>query len=311
MSDSIEEIMNSGYVEIGEVKLYSFVTRTEKRLITASDVFRAVGKSRRGQVRVEGYPTFIGAKNLVPFIDDELRRKMYPVKYKAKNGKISEAYDATIIPGVADLYIQAHEAGVLSAAQESVYKRSLLIVRSLAKVGINALIDEATGYQYDRESQALQKLLKAYISEDLLKWQRHFPREFYEQIYRLNGIADKFDPASTKYPQWIGSFTNKYVYGVFPEKVMEDIRKKNPPVESPRNTVYRGHKHFQYLTESVGLPQLDKQLAKLIGVMTLSNNMKDFDKNYHKVFAKELERKSIQDDLRNGLVPLLFDDVNS
>ncbi len=303
----IEEIVSSGHLEIGEISLYCFVTKTGKRLITASDVFRAVGRTRRGESRVEGYPPFIGARNIVPFIDDDFRGLMQPVKYRATNGKISEAYDATVIPRVADLYIEAHDRGVLSQAQEAVYERSLVIIRSLAKVGIAALVDEATGYQYNREAQALQKLLSAYISEDLLKWQAHFPREFYEEIYRLYGISDKFDPMNTKHPQWIGSFTNKYVYGVFPNEVMDEIRKRNPLKMSAKKVVYRGHKHFQHLTESVGLPQLDKHLSKLIGVMMLSNNMNDFNTNFVKVFANELERKSVQDDIKNGLVPLIFD----
>ncbi|MFD1431242.1 P63C domain-containing protein [Lacticaseibacillus yichunensis] len=303
---NIEEIANSGYVEIGDTKLYSFVTKTGKRLITATDVFNALKRSRRGETRVNGYPTFIGARNIVPFITDDLAAKVQPVKYRAKNGKIADAYDATIIPSVADLYIEAHDKGVLSLAQEEVYQRSLLIIRSLAKVGITALIDEATGYQYDRESQALQKLLSAYLSEDLLKWQAHFPREFYEQVYRLNGISDAFDPANPKRPQWIAGFTNKYVYGIFPEEVMKEIHNRNPLSTSPRNVVYRAHKNFQFLSQGTGLPQLDQHLAKLIGVMMLSDNMTDFSEKFKRVFAKELERKQVQDDIKNGLVPLFY-----
>lgn len=307
MTDSkIEVITHSGYIEIGNTRLYCFVTKSGKRLITATDVFKAVGRSRRGNKRVTGYPAFIGARNLIQFIDDDLKSRLMPIKYKAKNGRVAEAYDASIIPRVADLYIEAHDKGALTIPQEAVYRRSLIIVRSLAKVGITALIDEATGYQYDRESQALQKLLSAYISNDLLKWQPHFPREYYQQIYRLYGISDKFDPRDTRHPQWIGNFTNKYVYGVFPSEVMKEIKRQNPPKYSG-HFMYRGHKNFQFLTENVGIPQLDRHLARLVAVMQLSTNMDDFDKNFKKVFAKDLERKSIQDDIENGLIPL-FDE---
>ena len=300
----VESITHSGYIELGQSTLYCFVTKSGKRLITATDVFKAVGRARRGNTRVEGYPAFIGARNIVQFIDDDLREQLKPIKYRAKNGKTSEAYDALIIPKVADLYIEAHEKHVLTVSQESVYKNSLVIVRSLAKVGITALIDEATGYQYDREGQALQRLLKAYISEDLLKWQKHFPIEYYEEIYRLNGDSDKFDPRNTRHPSWIGNFTNKYVYGVFPDEVMKEIRTKNPVNESPRGLAYRGHKNFQFLSTNVGIPQLDQHLSKLVGVMALSDNMRDFDNKFNKVFAKEIERKAFQDDLKNGVTPL-------
>ncbi|MHC5253206.1 P63C domain-containing protein [Listeria kieliensis] len=304
MGDYTEEITHSGYIEIGDVKMYALVTKSGKRLITASDVFSAIGKSRRGDVRVEGLPAFIGAKNLLPFIDDDLYESIQPIRYRAKNGRIATAYDATIIPKVADLYVSAYEVGSLTKSQEPVYERALMMIRALAKVGIVALIDEATGFQYDRDSKNLQKLLSAYISKDLMKWQARFPIEFYEQIYRLYGISTSFDPNNPKRPQWIGNFTNKYVYGIFPDDVMNEIKKRNPIKESARGTVFRGHKHFQHLTENIGIPQLDKHLAKLIGVMVLSENIHDFEKNFQKAFHTELDRKRLQDDIKNGINPL-------
>jgi hypothetical protein len=47
-----------------------------------------------------------------------------------------------------------------------------------ARVGIIALVDEATGYQEVRDHEALQEILKRYISEELLVWVRTFPMEF-------------------------------------------------------------------------------------------------------------------------------------
>ncbi|MBC1521418.1 hypothetical protein HB912_07140 [Listeria aquatica] len=304
MESYTEEITHSGYIEIGDVKMYALVTKSGKRLITASDVFSAIGKSRRGDIRVEGLPAFIGAKNLLPFIDDDLYDSIQPIRYRAKNGRISTAYDATIIPKVADLYVSAYEVGSLTKSQEPVYERALMMIRALAKVGIVALIDEATGFQYDRDSKNLQKLLSAYISKDLMKWQARFPIEFYEQIYRLYGISASFDPRNPKRPQWIGNFTNKYVYGIFPDDVMNEIKKRNPIKEGVRGTIFRGHKHFQHLTENIGIPQLDKHLAKLIGVMVLSEDIQDFEKNFQKAFHIELDRKRLQDDIKNGINPL-------
>ena len=60
-------------------------------------------------------------------------------------------------------------------------------MRAFARVGITALVDEATGYQYEREHDELQKILKAYISEELLPWQKRFPDIFYKELFRLNG----------------------------------------------------------------------------------------------------------------------------
>lgn len=308
IESNIEEITHTGRLDIGGMEIHAYVTKSNKRLISAADMFTFTGRSRRGQVRIPGLPAFIGAKNLLFYMNDDLKKLVQPIKYKAKNGKIAEAYDATVLPEVADLYIAAHEDNVLMERQQAAYQKSLILIRSLAKVGIVSLIDEATGFQFDRDSQNLQMLLKAYISKDVMKWQRRFPREFYEEIYRLYGYSENKNVKIENRAAWIGNFTNTYVYGVFPDDVMDEIRKKNPVKESERGLVYRSRKHFQHLTDTVGLPQLDKHLAKLIGVMQLSENKDDFKINFEKVFKKDLERKAYQDDIKNGNLPLDLDE---
>lgn len=58
---------------------------------------------------------------------------------------------------------------------------------ALAKVGVVALVDEATGYQTVRQRDELQRLLSKYIAEELQPWAKRFPDEFYTQMFRLRG----------------------------------------------------------------------------------------------------------------------------
>lgn len=60
-------------------------------------------------------------------------------------------------------------------------------IRSFAKVGIIAVIDEVTGYQGIRPQQALQAYLEKLIRKELAAWAKKFPDEFYENIYKLEG----------------------------------------------------------------------------------------------------------------------------
>jgi len=69
--------------------------------------------------------------------------------------------------------------------EELIAEQSEIIVRSFAKAGIIALIDEARGYQYEREKAELQTILKAYVSEEILKWQETFQLSFYKEVFRL------------------------------------------------------------------------------------------------------------------------------
>ena len=65
---------------------------------------------------------------------------------------------------------------LLKANQERLARMAEIIVRSCAKVGIEALVDEATGYQQVREKRALQIKLQAFIAEEMQEWVKTFPR---------------------------------------------------------------------------------------------------------------------------------------
>ncbi len=50
---------------------------------------------------------------------------------------------------------KAKEHKTLQASQLPKAMKTEILIRSLAKLGITALVDKATGYQYDREKNQL------------------------------------------------------------------------------------------------------------------------------------------------------------
>jgi len=56
----------------------------------------------------------------------------------------------------------------LPARQKIVADQCEILLRAFAKIGIIALVDEATGYQYERERFELQKILKLFVLKDKL-----------------------------------------------------------------------------------------------------------------------------------------------
>lgn len=284
----IFQATHRGYLKIGNeengiIEIPCAVLDNKKRIISQTGLFTAFNRPRKGEKRQEGLPSIIGAKNLVEFVNDEVLEKIQPIHYYHSNGTTSVGYDAELIPLVCELYLDAEEKGVLVSSQEKIVKHAKIIIRSLAKVGINALIDEATGYQYDREKDELQKLLSKYIQEDFLKWQSRFPRKFYQEVFRL--FNWKYDPFSLKRPGYLGKFTNEFVYNELPQGVLSKLREINPKNENGN----RSRRHHQHLTEEIGIPHLDKHLMKLITVMELSENMDDFKSKFNKVFNKPFQ----------------------
>jgi hypothetical protein len=283
-----------GYVKIGNVEIPCAVLENGKRVISQTGLFQCFERPRKGEVRQEGLPSILGAKNLLPFVTDEVRKKCVVIPFLHSNGKIAYGYDAELIPLVCEVYLKAHDKGdVLHSTQNKIAAVSQIIIRSLAKLGIIALIDEATGAQYDREKDALQKILSAYIAEDFLKWQARFPRKFYQEVFRLYHL--KYDPISLKRPQFLGTFTNKYVYKMMPPGVLEELRKRNPVTEKG----VRGRKHHQLLTEEIGVTHLERHITKLVTVMELSDSPRDFDNKFQKVFHGAYQSLLDLDDPKN------------
>jgi P63C domain-containing protein len=145
-----------------------------------------------------------------------------------------------------------------------------LLVRGFARVGIIALIDEVTGYQRDRASDALAKILEAFIDKELRAWVQTFPADFYEQLFRLRGL--EFPKDSVKRPQYFGKLTNDIVYKRIAPGVLAKLKEVTPRDEEGRLK----HKYFQRLTSNVGYPKLLQHLGSVVSIMKLSDGWNDF-----------------------------------
>jgi hypothetical protein len=260
---------------IGENEIPCFVLENEKRVITQRGLIKALGMSRgtssaKGGDRVVG---FVEQSRFNDFISNELRvASKSPIKFRLPGGGEAFGYEATILVDICDMIIQAAKAGMLLKQQIHIAERAEVLFRGFAKVGIIALVDEATGYQAIREKNALYKILEAYISPTLLPWTKRFPDEFYKEMFRLNNWP--YDPESVKRPGIIGTWTNELIYEQLPEGVLEELKHKTP----------KNRRLHQSLTPDVGHPHLSNQLAAVTAIMRLSSNWRKFMSNFARAF---------------------------
>src|SRR5271166_2650456 len=75
----------------------------------------------------------------------------------------------------------------LTNRQAQIAIRAGIFVAACAKVGLDALVDEATGNQYERAEDALQVKLRAYLAEEMRKWEKTFPDDLWKEFGRLTG----------------------------------------------------------------------------------------------------------------------------
>jgi hypothetical protein len=253
-----------GELHIGELPIRCAVLDSGTRVLTQYDFLRAIGRSGkpaagRGSadlIQFERVSPLLDSENLKPFIPPDLYGSIQPIEFRVPGGSKAWGYPAELLPSICDVYLRARESGALRKNQYKFAAACEVLVRALAHVGIIALVDEATGYQYDRARDALAKILEKFIAKELQPWTRTFPLEFYKEMFRLKGWS--FDADTMQGPRVIGRYTDDIVYKRLAPFVRDELRKKNPVVDGRRK-----HKHFQWLTGEIGHPKL---LAHLEGV---------------------------------------------
>jgi hypothetical protein len=142
------------------------------------------------------------------------------------------------------------------------------------------LVDEATGFQEVRARRALEQILEKFISDELLKWAKMFPDEFYQQLARLRGLH--YSEIATKRPAYIGHLTNDIVYDRLAPGVLKELKDITPKDDKGR----RKHKYHQRLTEDIGNPRLREHLWAVIALMRASSNWRNFYSLLNRAFPK-------------------------
>lgn len=282
-----QKIMHTGILNIAGNEIQCAVLENEDRIINGTNVLKVFGRKQMGMTKHQGMSPILTSKKLEEYVLPDEIDKLKPIKYIAKNGREVSGYHADAMQILCEVYLRARDAGDLTDGQQHLAVQADIIIRSLAKTGVIALIDEATGFQYEREKDALQKVLSLYISDEYLKWQRRFPRKFYEEMFRLCGW--EFNALTVKRPQYLGKLTNKYVYELLPSGVLEKLRDLNPLNKNGNRT----RKHHQHLTEEVGQVHLERHLTKIITLMEISDDFNQLDNHVNKVF-REIDQLSLE-----------------
>lgn len=122
------------------------------------------------------------------------------------------------------------------------------LTRGLARRGIIALVDDATGYRANQAKEDMLRVIAEYMSPSLLRWTRRFPPEFFEEVYRLHNW--EYKPGNVRRPQYVGKLINKYIYEPLPPGVLEEMKKRVPKNISGN----RKAKLWQTLSIDTGVP---------------------------------------------------------
>lgn len=276
---------HQGELDINGFKISCAVLEDGERVLVNRSLANAFGIKGSGaywQKKKEKnsalLPEYLSAKYLQPFISDEVKLTLYnTTSYINKSGVETDGIKATFFTDICDIYVKAGEKGAFENNPQ-IPKNAYNLLLGLSRVAIIALVDEATGYQYEREKDELQKILKLYIAEELLPWQKKFPDIFYKELFRLNGWDFTVNGIKQR-PGVVGKWTKTLVYEQLPKGVLEELE-KNTPKSLTGNRTARFH---QLLTDDIGNPHLTAQINQIVTLFQLSDNMKHMWSQFEKL----------------------------
>lgn len=282
----------SGVIKLGEFELPCYVLNDGTRVLSQREVVKLISGGRESG----DLGAYLSAKSIQPFLPEKFRQKDNSLIIRAgecdvKKSQIKPINESNVlifkvgsnqvngvlasdIVNICNAYLKARLAGALHPQQAKMAEQCEMFISACAKTGIDAIIDEATGYQYYRNAEALQEKFKAYLQDEYREWTLSFPRQFFMQLYRLE---HKNPPTKlAKYPIRFGKYVMQFVYDTLDPDIADYLRENNP---NPG-----GHKHHHQLFNDLGYKDLVGHLMSVIGIMKASTNMDRFRENLATAF---------------------------
>lgn len=254
-------------LRLGNIEIPCYVLDDGRRVLVQRGLQGGLGMSEGGGKS--------GARKIVQLlqqlagkeidINDLIARANSPIKFVPPHGgNQAFGYEATILPDLCAVFIEAGRKGVLHKRSEHYAERAALLQHAFATVGIIALVDEATGYQGFRPQDALQAFLEKVISKELAAWVKRFPDEFYENIYKLKGW--QWPGMGKNRYSVVGHYTRDLVFERLGPGILHELERLTPKDERGN----RSNKMHSWLSDDIGVPMLSQHMHTLVSFQKLA-----------------------------------------
>jgi hypothetical protein len=247
-----------GTIRLGGKELDCYVLDNGDRVISLSGAVRALTGTDSGNLG-----NYTNVDGLKPFLNQDIvAGGIKPFRIPG-NPNPGRGLTAETFLDICNAYVAAFEAKTLKTdRQKGTAISCAVLLSSCAKVGLIALIDEATGHQYERAEDALQVKLRAFIAEELRAWEKTFPDELWGEFGRLT----RWRGALHNRPKWWGKLVIELIYDTLDPDVAEYLKTHKPPPD------VRWH---QQLTDNYGVRQLVSRCYEIVGMAKDCRDIKE------------------------------------
>jgi hypothetical protein len=278
---------------LGDVELDCYVLEDGRRVIHKRGMARALAlKSAGGNAFLRS----MTRKGIGSELDETLVELIQtPIIFKPLTQDSAHGYDADVLVEVCKAIVRAEEAGKLTKTQSFLAVQAKVLLQAFAKVGVTALIDEATGFQEIRSPDALRLLVQQYIEKEKREWEKQFPDEYYDHLNKLYGSKRTTKTTSgaviQNRPQHFAHFTRKYVYHPLENgAVLDELDRINPKIDKRGTRRARFHQH---LTEGYGIEKLRRQMLEVMTLAAVSDTVPQFRRLFQKRFPQAGDQRDL------------------
>jgi hypothetical protein len=272
-------------IRIAGIEVPCYVLDDDRRVISTSGMLDTLqiargGSMVRGMNRLE---LFVSRDRIRSHVSSELLYKIRnPIRFRiGKN--VANGYTSDTLIDIAEAVISASNSKIgLQTQQAAIAFQCRIITSALTRIGLIALIDEATGHQTKREKDALQQILTTYILPEHRPWMKTIPDDFTKEIYRVYGWTRT---SNNRGPRYAGKLIRQLIYERLPKPVLPALDLQNPADAKYR----RKHKHHSFLTLEQGLDHFRTQVITVMTLLRISRNKSEFKRNLRAYFSNQTE----------------------
>lgn len=275
-------------LKLGNLELPCYVLENGMRVFSGRGIQKAIGSSSLSGTWLSSFVNSSPIKEELNEIKADntsiLYKMQHPIKFNRSNSGGSQpetyGYEATLLIDLCDAIIKAGEKE--DKIPKEYIRNANIIIRAVAKTGIIALVDEATGYDKEktRAKDELQKILNTFLQKEAAKWVKQFDDQFFEDIYKMR----HWTWANTsKRPGVVGTWIKDIVYDRL-APVLPTLETLNPKNRNGN----RQFKHHQFLSREYGIPKLKQHLEAIHAIAVISNyDWETFNRNLDKAYPRK------------------------
>lgn len=273
---SLPEARWRGLIDLGGAQIDCYVLDDGTRLLASSSAAMAISEVDRANLK-----DYAGQAALKPFIDidkilKETRKFSIPGTQWPASGITTEHFEL-ICRG----YVQAlYQGAPLTDRQRQIAIRCAVLTAGLLRTGLDALVDEATGYQYERAEDALQVKLRAFIADELRAWEKTFPDELWQEFGRLTHWSGSLHSR----PRWWGKLVIELIYDTLDPDVATYLKNNKPE---------KGVHWHRQLTENIGVRQLVSRCYEVVGMAKTCHDIRELREKVSEHYGKTMVQMTL------------------